>query len=343
MRHAAMTVQSPAELRKLRRQSPGGNNARRVQAIRGPSDFGALPASVQSQTAQRAPSTPRLALAAILLAAGLWSYWPTLENLVGTWLRVADYSHGFLVLPLAAVFLWVRRDSFPGLARSSPWLALALLALSIGMRLAGDVFFFTFLGGWSIVFWVAGLVALVGGWPLLAWSWPAVLFLIFLTPLPFSLENELSGPLQRIATIMSTAVLQFLGQPAFAEGNVILLDDVRLEVAQACSGLRLFVGIVALTYAYVAIIRRPWWEKAILILAAAPIAIVANVARIVTTGLLYQVLQSEASRQTIHDFAGWGMVLLAAAVFWLLLWYLRRLVKEEHVMDMSAVVKQCRV
>jgi exosortase len=268
---------------------------------------------------------------------------PTLQNLASTWWRVADYSHGFFVVPLAIYFLWVRRTSFPGLSGSSPSLALGLLALSLATRHAGDVFFFTFLGGWSIVPWVAGVVALIGGYRLLAWSWPAVLFLVFMVPLPFSLENELSGPLQRIATIMSTAVLQFLGQPAFAEGNVILLGDVRLEVAQACSGLRLFVGIVALTYAYVAVIRRPWWEKAILIVAAAPIAILANVARIVTTGLLYQVLHGEAARQAIHDFAGWGMVLFAAAVFWLLLWYLRRLVKEEQIMDMSAVVRQCRV
>ena len=285
----------------------------------------------------------RLALAVAILAAGLWSYLPTLENLASTWWRVADYSHGFLVVPLAIYLLWVRRATFPGLTSTSPWLALCFLALSVAMRLAGDVFFFTFLGGWSIVPWVAAAVALVGGYRLLAWSWPAVLFLLFMVPLPFALENELSGPLQRIATIMSTAVLQFLGQPAFAEGNVILLGDVRLEVAQACSGLRLFVGIVALTYAYVAIISRPWWEKAILIVAAAPIAILANVARIVITGLLYQVLHGEAARKAIHDFAGWGMVLFAAAAFWLLLWYLRRLVKEEQIMDMSAVVRQCRV
>jgi exosortase len=276
------------------------------------------------------------------LAAGVWSYWPTLQDLSETWIRVADYSHGFLVLPLAAAFLWVRRDRYPGLANSAPWTALALLALGLLVRHSGDAFFFTFLDGWSIVPWTAACVALMGGWPLLRWSWAAILFLAFMVPLPFSVETILSSPLQRVATTISTAVLQFLGQPAFADGNVILLGEQRLEVAQACSGLRLFVGIVALTYAYVVLLNRHWWEKLLLVASAAPIAIAANAARVVATGLLYQWLPGEQARQWVHDVAGWGMVLFAAAAFWLLLLYLRRLVKEERVMDMTAMVRHSR-
>jgi exosortase len=163
-----------------------------------------------------------------------------------------------------------------------------------------------------------------------------------MVPLPFALEHELSGPLQRIATQLSTAILQVLGQPAFAEGNVILLGDIRLEVAQACSGLRLFVGIVALSYAYVAIASRSWWEKLVLVAAAAPVAILANAVRVVATGLLYQVWQASETRLWIHDVAGIGMVLFAGATLGLVLLYARLLVKEEQVMEMSAVIRQFR-
>ncbi len=284
----------------------------------------------------------RAALGILLLAGGIWSYWPTLTRLVETWIEVADYSHGFLVLPLAAAFLWVRRDRFPGLSHSAPATALALLAITLLVRHAGDVFFFTFLDGWSIVPWTAACVALLGGWPLLRWSWTAILFLAFMFPLPFAIETVLSGPLQQLATAMSTAILQFLGQPAFADGNVILLGDQRLEVARACSGLRLFMGIMALAYAYVALINRPVWEKLLLVAAAAPIAVASNVARIVATGLLFQWFPGELVHEWIHSAAGWGMVLFAAAAFWLLLVYLRRLVKEELVMDMTAMVKHSR-
>jgi exosortase len=272
----------------------------------------------------------------------VWSYWPTVAKLAETWSRVADYSHGYFVLPLAVVFLGLNRRSFPGLSASSPLLAMGLLAMSLALRHAGDFFFIAALDGWSIIPWAAALAAIIGGWPVLRWSWPAILFLIFMVPLPYSLEYELSGPLQRIATLGSTAILQFLGQPAFDEGNVILLGNVRLEVAQACSGLRLFVGIVALTYALVTILRRPWWENLLLIAATAPIAIVANIARIVVTGLVYRYVANESARHWIHDSAGWGMVLFAAALFGLLLWYVRRLVKEEQIMDMSTIVKHSR-
>jgi exosortase len=286
----------------------------------------------------------RIAFAVLLAACGIWSYWPTLANLVRVWSNVSDYAHGFLVLPLALFFLWVRRDRFPGWGESSPLLAVGLLGLSLVLRHAGDAFYFAFLDGWSLVPWAAAVIAFLGGWPLLAWCGPSLVFLLFMVPLPFSLEYELSDPLQRLATLLATCTLQFLGQPGFAEGTVIVLGQQRLEVAQACSGLRLFMGIVALTYAYVVVVQRPLWEKLVLIAAAAPIAILANAARVVATGLLYQQLQpGPAVRAWIHDGAGWGMLALAAGMFWLLLWYLRRLVREEEVMDMAALVKQCRV
>ncbi|HZN35736.1 MAG TPA: exosortase/archaeosortase family protein [Pirellulaceae bacterium] len=279
----------------------------------------------------------------MLLVCGIWSYWPSLVNLVGIWSRVVDYAHGFFVIPLALYFLWVRRDRYPGCRESSPLLALAFLCLSLALRHVGDAFYFAFLDGWSLVPWAASVCALLGGRPLLRWCWPSLLFLLFMVPLPFSLENNLSGPLQRVATVLSTQALQFLGQPGFAEGNVIVLGDQRLEVAQACSGLRLFVGIVALTYAYVVVLRRPLWEKVALIAAAPAIAIVSNAARIVVTGLLCRLLlPGPTARAWIHDGSGWVMILLAAGLFWLWLRYLKLLVKEEEVMDMMAVVKQCR-
>jgi exosortase/archaeosortase family protein len=122
-----------------------------------------------------------------------------------------------------------------------------------------------------------------------------------------------------------------------------LLGSQRLEVAQACSGLRLFSGILAVTFAFLVVFRRPLWEKLVLICAAVPIAIVSNVARIVATGLLYQATDNVWARGWAHDWAGGGMVLMAAALFWLLLLYLRQLVREEQVMEMTDVVKQCRV
>jgi exosortase len=229
------------------------------------------------------------------------------------------------------------------LQSTSPLLALVFFSISLALRHVGDALYFSFMDGWSILPWTAALVAILGGRPLLRWAWPSIVFLVFLIPLPFSIENEFSGPLQRTATTLSTAVLQFLGQPAFAEGNVILIGSERLGIAEACSGLKMFVGTLVLTYAYVVIIRRPWWEKLLVVLAAVPVAIISNVARIVATGFLYQWTTNAQIRTAVHDAAGIAMFLFAAVLFWLLLAYLRLLVREEEIMDMTTVVKQCRV
>jgi exosortase/archaeosortase family protein len=99
---------------------------------------------------------------------------------------------------------------------------------------------------------------------------------------------------------------------------------------------------MALAYAYVALVKRTWWEKAILILSLVPIAIVANATRIVATGLMYQFVSGEAAHKFAHDFAGYAMIPLAAAMFWGVLWYLRLLVREDEVMDMSTLVRESR-
>src|SRR4029434_1076694 len=93
---------------------------------------------------------------------------------------------------------------------------------------------------------------------LLVWCLPSIGFLWFMVPLPFGWETMASLPLQKIATKLSCYALQLLGQPAFAEGNVILLGEHQLEVAQACSGLRLFISVLAVAYGYVAPLRRGW-------------------------------------------------------------------------------------
>ena len=170
-------------------------------------------------------------------------------------------------------------------------------------------------------------------------SLPSIGFLFFMIPIPYSAETALSHPLQRIATQLSCAALQVLGQPAFAEGNVILLGPHELEVAQACSGLRLFMSVVALAYCYVVLVRRSVWEKAFLVAMVAPIAIVSNSLRIVVTGLLYQYATSDVGKKFAHDFAGWAMIPVAACLFGVVLWYLSNALRDEEVLQVGELVR----
>ena len=141
---------------------------------------------------------------------------------------------------------------------------------------------------------------------------------------------------------MSCWILQALGQPALPEGHTIILGKNQLEIEQACSGLRIFVGIAAMAFAFAIVLRRAWWEKALPVLSAVPIALMANAARIVATGLLYQLVSGEAGRKFSHDAAGWVMILFAAGLFGLVLLYLSRLVREVEQVAVADVVRRQR-
>jgi len=329
------------------KQSPGKPVGRRQKAKpQSRSPAAANPRQAVQSAPQRGDWRLALPVGVGCLAAGVWSYWSTLQNLVAVWEREPDYSHGFLVIPLAIVILVVKRiyysQNYPGLGVSSPLVGLPLLAVALAMRYFSGRFYFDFLDGWSILPWTAATVALLGGWRLLLWCLPSIGFLWFMVPLPFGWETMASLPLQRIATKLSCYALQLLGQGAFAEGNVILLGEHQLEVAQACSGLRLFISVMAVAYAYVALVQRSWLEKAFLVLSVVPIAILANVTRIVVTGLLIEYTTGEMAHKFSHDFAGLAMIPLALLMFAGAHWYLTQLFPEQEELDMAALVRQSR-
>jgi exosortase len=302
-------------------------------------DGGDLGGGAARLSAWRLGARPLLLFGALGVAF-LWSYWPTIGAMIEAWTSEPDYSHGFLVLPIAIWFLWVRRDSFPrdGVNRAIVS-GLVAVGLSAGMRWLGGLAYLESMDAWSMLLWLAGIVLLLGGWKVLAWSSPSLAFLWFMIPMPFVLESALRQPLQRIATVVSCGSLRILGWPAFAEANVIRMGETRLGVEEACSGLRIFVGIAALAFAYVVLVRRPWWIKALLLLSVLPITLIANSTRIVVTCILYEQVSGEAAHRFSHDTAGLVMIPFAAALFGLLLWYLSALVRQERVASLKELVQ----
>lgn len=284
--------------------------------------------AVETIVSPVATSLPRawlISTGLIALALVMWSYWPTLKGMVHAWETQPDYSHGYLVIPLAIFFLWSRREGLPVNSMSPSVWGLALLFLASLARVIAGVFYLIPLDGWTLPLTVAGVVCLLYGTRFLVWTLPSIIFLWFMFPIPYSAERWLSVPLQAVATKLSTLALVFLGQPAIAEGNVLLLGEHTLFVAEACSGMRIFFGILALAFAFVLFSRWSWWQKGIVLVSVLPVAIIANVTRIVVTALLYQLVSTDAGHKFSHDIAGFVMIPFAALIFWLLLIYLDRL------------------
>jgi exosortase len=161
------------------------------------------------------------------------------------------------------------------------------------------------------------------------WAWLPIGFLAFMFPLPSMLENTLLMKLQTYATIFSTWALQIMGVSAARQGNTINVDTLQeaLEVAEACSGLRMLTIFGAFSVAIVMIIDRPWWDKLILLLSAIPIALASNVIRIVATALLYMAFGQDTPwlNKIIHDWAGFAMMPIGLGLLWIELAILSRL------------------
>jgi exosortase len=239
--------------------------------------------------------------------------------MVLVWYTTPDYGHGFVVPIFAAFLLWQRQEMVDPWPSRGSWWGLLFFLIFAGIRWAN------FLLNYerdidALLPFLIGMTLVIGGWRALHWAWPSILFLIFMVPLPAVLAEALGRYLQRIATIMSLYLLQTIGIPAIVRGelsNVIQLSDPnnKLEVAQACSGLRMMTLFFAICVGACFVLRVPFWKKIILVLSAAPIAIVSNVARITLTGVLAEWVSPEAGH-FVHDKAGFLMMPLAMLMIW---------------------------
>jgi exosortase len=260
-----------------------------------------------------------------IAAATAWSFWPTLVHLFNEWVRDPQYSHGFLVPAFSATLLWLRRGTFPQRSLPAPIPGLALLAFGEICRVFSGFMFIDWLESASLLPCLLGIILAFGGWPVLRWSAAPVLFLIFMIPMPYRTTIWLGFPLQQLATNVSTYVLQTLGQPAVAEGNTILIRDFQLSIVKACNGLSMLVTFITFSTAVCLVVKKPISDKLIILLSAIPIALVANVIRIVATGLMFLHVSQESAQAFFHDAAGWIMMPLALAFLGAELWILKRL------------------
>jgi exosortase len=263
-------------------------------------------------------------LSAGLVAAALcWSYASSFAWLVERWGQDPNHSYGYFVIPIALVIFWDRRRLLD-CARLSPprWWAIPLLAVVAARSLLYERNE-QYLEAATIPLMLGAAALALGGWHLIEVVWPALGFLSLMLPLPLRMNYFLAGPLQRLATLGSVDLLQLLGIVVLAEGNVIIVGEERLEVARTCNGLSMLLSFVTLIAATVLLVRRPIWERGVLLASAIPIALISNILRIAATVCCYRRFGHAAGEWFAHDAAGWAMMPVALALIALELWVLR--------------------
>ena len=275
-------------------------------------------------TPPKQPGLSKLELAAIglvLLVFGV-AYAPTFAYLQQTWAGDPNYSHGYLVVPFALFILWLRQNSLDRSKLAPKWWGWAILVGVVALRAVLYQLSQQWFEDATLPLAAAALALAFGGWPLLRWSLPAIIFLCFMFPLPHRLNAQMAYPLQRLATIGSCNLLGAMGLPVVAEGNVINVGEHRLEVARACNGLSMLLSFLTLITAAAILVNRSIWEKIILLITAIPIALVVNVLRISTTALCFHFfgtdeLQMPLGYKLPHDWAGYLMMPVALMIVWL--------------------------
>jgi len=271
-----------------------------------------------------------MALLAVLLVMITVGYWNTLARAIASW-NDPRYSHGYLIPFIALVMLWVRREPIGEVSPKWRWYGVGLIAGGQLLRIVSSYLAIVYFDMLSYVACVAGAVMLVGGRKTIRWAGAPIAFLIFMFPLPQLATRMLHVPLQKIATIFSTYCFQTIGLSAFREGNKIVLgnDNVRLEVVDACIGLRMLTIFIALAVAIALVIHRPLWQRLLLIFSAVPIAVLVNVIRITVTGLLHVEAGDVIADWVFHDWAGYFMMPMALALLYAEAQLLARLFVED--------------
>ena len=241
----------------------------------------------------------------------LFLYQGVLWALGNDWYIDPDYSHGFLVPLLSAYFVWERWDSLKKIPISPSVWGFALLALGLLALIVGVVGAELYVQRVSFLLVLSGLVLLLLGWNYL-WvlSFP-IGFLIFMVPLPAIVVNTIAFPLQLFAAQTASFCLFSLGIPVLREGNLIVLASTTLEVAEACSGLRSLLSLLALGTVYGYFSQNILWKRWALVILSIPIAIIANAARVSGTGILAHYFGPESAEGFYHTFEGWLVFIVA--------------------------------
>ena len=243
-------------------------------------------------------------------------YAPVLKLMVMQWWQDPNYGHGFLAPLFASYVLYERRHSLREITLEPRNLGLLVMFGALGFLLAGTLGAELYLSRMSLLLLLSGMLLFLCGWNMLrALAFPLA-YLVLMIPLPAIIFNQITFPLQLVASRLSSGCLELLGVPVLREGNVLLLPNYALEVVEACSGIRSLLSLIALAVAYGYLAESRIWVRIALTVLMLPIAVASNAMRVVGTGVLTYHLGPQSAEGFFHVFSGW-LIFVAAVLFML--------------------------
>ncbi len=225
-------------------------------------------------------------IAAGLACAVVLSYSGPVLEAVRRWTAQDEYSHGFLIPAISGWLLWTRRRALLESLGNPSWTGLLLGVLAGGLHIVGELSALLVLSQFAMILALFGVSLCIGGVRLLRVTFVPIAFLVFAVPLPYFLDSTLSWRLQLLSSQLGVTFIRLLDIPVYLEGNVIDLGNYKLQVVEACSGLRYLYPLLSLGFLVAWLFQGPMWQRAVLFLSAVPISVVMNSARLLLVALL---------------------------------------------------------
>jgi exosortase len=267
----------------------------------------------------------QLAAAGLVLGALLLVYWSVLTGLVADWSNDDNYSHGFFIVPLAIYFAWERRAKILAAPLQPSMFGLVIVAGSLFLLIAGLLGAELFLSRVSIVLTLTGAILFLFGWPMLRVLAFPLAFMLLMIPLPALIFNKIAFPLQLLASHVGEYSVRSLDIPILREGNVLILANAKLEVAEACSGIRSLVSLFTLGIVFGYFVDHRVWVRTFIALSAIPVAILANGLRVASAGVAAHNYGTAGVEGLFHEFSGWVVFVVAFLMMFALQRLLQRL------------------
>jgi exosortase len=253
----------------------------------------------------------RIVWSAILLSLVVLLYGSVLKGMVLQWLHDPDYGHGFFVPLFSGFILWQHRKRWLTIRSKPSNFGFVVMLGAVGLLVVGSLGAELFTSRFSLLPLFAGMILFLLGWSVLrAVSFPLG-FLILMIPIPVIIYNQITFPLQLLASRLASSLLELAGVPVLRDGNILMLSNYSLEVVEACSGIRSLMSLTALAIAYGYLTEPRRWVRYVLVALMVPIAIAANAIRITGAGVLAHRFGPTAAEGFLHGFSGWVIFLAA--------------------------------
>lgn len=254
----------------------------------------------------------KLPWASIAWFAGLLAlcYAPVLYGLVVHWSTYDDMGHGFFVPLIAGYIAWQKQQEIIAAPKKPAWIGLALIALAAVQLTVGMLGAEFFLTRTAFIESLVGVILVTAGWEVLKILAFPLFLLVFMIPIPNVIYNQITFPLQMLASQVAAGALELMGYPVYRDGNVIELASQKLSVVEACSGIRSLLSLSFLSLVYAWFFDPKPWMRWVLLVLTVPIAITANAARVTLTGVLSEI-DPELAHGFIHTASGWIIFMIA--------------------------------